>query len=146
MNRVATFRGKVKERVRSVIEHMFDLRYPPLSEEDVQHNRELVKKLNPNTFHCRVCMSLLHGASMLTTDRPQVFDPRSGHYEHPAIWRALAAAIFHNRDAIGVLHREYFNPLPIPTMAFVLTTVCHLFHTQHKRIQVDAYIYRCNAA
>jgi Domain of unknown function (DUF6532) len=53
-------------------------------------------------------------------------------YRHPIIQKAINTIWFQNKDSDGIVFHELFTPIPIQTMALVLTVV---------RIQV--MIYHC---
>ena len=46
-------------------------------------------------------------------------------YYHPIIQKAINAMWFQNKCDEGVLFTEMFKPIPVPAIAFVLTTVCY---------------------
>lgn len=48
----------------------------------------------------------------------------SGRYKHPAIKLALREAFFQDRHDLGPLFYEWFNPVSLPTIAFIVNTVC----------------------
>ncbi|KAG8731171.1 hypothetical protein FRC10_001978, partial [Ceratobasidium sp. 414] len=107
VHRVSWFRCESKVRVRPVVPPEYRIRNPPRTREDVRHNKHLVKKLLPNAFHCR----------NLVTD----VDP----YEHEALSRCIAAALFWATDSLGMVFHNKFYPMPLPTVAMVLTTMQH---------------------
>jgi len=48
---------------------------------------------------------------------------RKGMYYHPIIQKAVNAMWFQNKRDEGVLFTDMFKPIPVPTIAFVLTAV-----------------------
>ncbi|KAG8709608.1 hypothetical protein FRC08_018231 [Ceratobasidium sp. 394] len=107
VHRIPWFRCESKVRVRPVIPPDYVFRNPPRTREDVRYNKRLVKKLLPNTFHCRD----------LVTD----VDP----YDHPALAHSIAAAFFWATDSLGMMFHDMFYPMPLPAVAMVLTTMQH---------------------
>ncbi|KAG9090861.1 hypothetical protein FS749_000224 [Ceratobasidium sp. UAMH 11750] len=101
--RASWIRGKIRERIRAIIEYGYGFRNPPTNCGDVKHNRRLARKLKPSVFHCRD----------LKTDSDQ--------YEHPQLARAIMVGFFWDADAIGVAFSDRFNPIPVPAVALVLT-------------------------
>jgi hypothetical protein len=57
----------------------------------------------------------------------QSLDPCEGHYEHPAVLKAFIAGLFYAPHSPAAVYNKYFKPVPIVTMAFVLTIV-GIFH------------------
>ncbi|KAG8724615.1 hypothetical protein FRC09_016585 [Ceratobasidium sp. 395] len=101
--RASWVRGKVKERIRTVVQYGHGFRNPATCRSDVKHNKRLARKLQPNVFHC---LNL---------------EPDTNQYEHPEFIRAIGAGLFWEEDAIGVVFREEFNPITLPAAALVLT-------------------------
>ncbi|KAF8670800.1 hypothetical protein RHS04_08550, partial [Rhizoctonia solani] len=46
-------------------------------------------------------------------------------YENPNFKEFIAAVLFHNPDALGVVYHTKFDPMPLPTIAFFLTAMQH---------------------
>ncbi|KAF8598913.1 hypothetical protein BDV93DRAFT_512069 [Ceratobasidium sp. AG-I] len=111
VNNLATLRGRVKDRMRPVIQEGYGFRPFAVSQEDIQYNRELYARLTPNNFHC---------TSFLVNKSTQQFTPRAGHYENGEIFHAVAAAFFHGPNSIAVLFPEYFDDMALEVIAFVL--------------------------
>ncbi|KAG9087551.1 hypothetical protein FRC06_002480 [Ceratobasidium sp. 370] len=44
-------------------------------------------------------------------------------YEHPGLCKCIAAAFFWGPDALRMAHHEKFRPIPLPTIAMVLTII-----------------------
>ncbi|QRV89203.1 hypothetical protein RhiJN_17221 [Ceratobasidium sp. AG-Ba] len=104
VRRVTWLRGKIKERIRAIIQYGYGFRNPCIQRSDIKHNKRLAKKLKPHLFHCR---------SLKPKNKDQ--------YEHPEFVRAICAALFWDSDAIGLVYNELLNPIPIPGVALVLT-------------------------
>ncbi|KAG8696305.1 hypothetical protein FRC08_007248 [Ceratobasidium sp. 394] len=105
VNNLATGRGRFKDPVRPLVQHTLKLLKPALTDEDVNHNLEIFCLVHPNTFHC------------------MRFSPPYGHYEGTLLTHAIATTMFYSPTAVGVLYREFFNPMPLTTVAFVLSIV-----------------------
>ncbi|KAG8700488.1 hypothetical protein FRC08_004666 [Ceratobasidium sp. 394] len=101
--RASWIRGKIKERIRAIVEYGYGFRSPSTNRGDVKHNRRLARKLKPSVFHCRD----------LKTDTDQ--------YEHPQLARAVRVGFFWDTDAIGMAFSAQFNPIPVPAVALILT-------------------------
>jgi hypothetical protein len=44
-------------------------------------------------------------------------------YRHPVLQKAINLTWFRNKDDDGVVFHEYFSPLSVPAIAFILTVV-----------------------
>ncbi|KAG8726273.1 hypothetical protein FRC11_000444, partial [Ceratobasidium sp. 423] len=104
--RIATLRCGAKDRVRQIVPYLYGLYNPPLNEAQRRSNEQEVQQRLPNGFHSK-----------------DLSRPRSDQYEHPVVQHAIALVAFHSADAIGATFHTYFNPMPLPTAAFTLTTV-----------------------
>jgi hypothetical protein len=51
INSQPTFRGQVKDPMRSLVKHLFGFIKPATTPEAIEHNIELCKTLSPNGFH-----------------------------------------------------------------------------------------------
>ncbi|KAF8609549.1 hypothetical protein BDV93DRAFT_503858 [Ceratobasidium sp. AG-I] len=105
VNALATGRGRFKDSVRPLVQYKLGFIKPALTDEDINHNLRLFRQIHPNTFHCTE------------------FSPPYGHYESDIVTHAIAVTLFGNSTAIGVEHREMFNPMPLTTSAFMLALV-----------------------
>ncbi|KAG8734100.1 hypothetical protein FRC10_011941 [Ceratobasidium sp. 414] len=105
VNNMATGRGRFKDPVRPLVLHTFKLLKPALTDEDVNHNLKTFLLIHPNTFHCTR------------------FTPPYGHYENDLVTEAIATTMFYSPTAVGVVYREFFNPMPLTTVAFVLSII-----------------------
>ncbi|KAG8727030.1 hypothetical protein FRC10_006495, partial [Ceratobasidium sp. 414] len=105
VNNLATLKCNVKVSLRPIVEFIFKLKKPALTQADIDHNLNIIRYVYPLRFHCT--------------------DPwaRRGHYEGLVITRAIAAALFSGESSVGVMFHEFFDPIPIPTLAYVLTNI-----------------------
>ncbi|KAG8735269.1 hypothetical protein FRC10_010811 [Ceratobasidium sp. 414] len=105
VNNLATLKCNVKLSLRPVTEFIFKLKKPALTQADIDHNLNIIRYVYPLRFHCT--------------------DPwaRRGHYEGLVIPRAIAAALFNSESSVGVMFHEFFDPIPIPTLAYILTNI-----------------------
>ncbi|KAG9076533.1 hypothetical protein FRC06_009456, partial [Ceratobasidium sp. 370] len=99
VNNLATLKCNVKLSLRPVAEFIFKLKKPALTQADTTHNLNIIRYVYPLRFHCT--------------------DPwaRRGHYEGLVIPRAIAAALFSGESSVGIMFHEFFDPVPIPTLA-----------------------------
>ncbi|KAG8727972.1 hypothetical protein FRC10_005438, partial [Ceratobasidium sp. 414] len=51
------------------------------------------------------------------------FRPAYGHYESSLITKSIAAALFNSPNSVGATFCEYFDPMPLTTVAFILATM-----------------------
>ncbi|CAE7233303.1 unnamed protein product [Rhizoctonia solani] len=104
--RAAWLRGLVRDRLRQLTVFMYGLHNPPLNEAQRLENEQMIARAVPIAFHCF-----------------DISQPRSRQYEHPIIQRAIATGLFYSPDSIGAVYHSYFDPMPLPTVAFILTTI-----------------------
>lgn len=124
VNALATGRGRFKDPVRYLIRSKLGFIKPALTPEDVNHNLELFARIHPNAFHCAVSNTIpLLDVSLSHSNVSQEYSPPRGHYESDLLTQAIADTMFSGPNAIGVEHRELFNPMPLTTVAFVLALV-----------------------
>ncbi|KAG8700538.1 hypothetical protein FRC09_005894 [Ceratobasidium sp. 395] len=102
INGLATGRGRFKDPIRPLVQYELGLLKPAMTPEEINHNLEVFARVHPNTFHCTQ------------------FDPPYGHYESTLLTHAIAATMFGHPGAVGVVYQNYFNPIPLVTVAFVL--------------------------
>ncbi|QRV92933.1 hypothetical protein RhiJN_20951 [Ceratobasidium sp. AG-Ba] len=102
VNYIATLRGKIKDRVRPVIEQYFGFDPHVVTQEDIQRNLDIFHEIYPNSFHC-------------TSTRP-----RKGHFEGDQLARCIAAALFYGPNSVGVMFPDYFEDMPLTVVAFIL--------------------------
>ncbi|KAG8713034.1 hypothetical protein FRC08_013768 [Ceratobasidium sp. 394] len=105
VNALPTYRGKIKDALRPLPPFRLGFKKPALTSEDIEHNRELFAKIHPNTFHCLE------------------YDPPYGHYESDIVTEAIALALFPSPTSVGVAFQDYFNPVPLTAVAFVLANL-----------------------
>ncbi|KAG8716654.1 hypothetical protein FRC08_009077 [Ceratobasidium sp. 394] len=102
VNYLATYRGKLKERVRPVVADVHGFQHRITSQQDIQDNLDRYNLAYPNTFHCKS------------------YSPRQGHYESPDIPRMIGAALFHGPTSVGVQFPEFFEEMPLTVVAFIM--------------------------
>ncbi|GAB1520433.1 hypothetical protein RhiTH_003508 [Rhizoctonia solani] len=107
IRRISCFRGDTINKLRPITAFQFGFINAPTTIQDLRHNINLAKSLLPNSFHCR--------------DPARNKDP----YENPNFKEFIAAVLFHNPDALGVVYHTKFDPMPLPTIAFFLTAMQH---------------------
>ncbi|KAG8729796.1 hypothetical protein FRC10_003454 [Ceratobasidium sp. 414] len=105
VNSQPTYRGKARDALRPFVQFRFGFKKPALTPEAIEHNLNLFNKLHPNTFHCLE------------------YDPPYGHYENEILAEAIAIALFATPTAVGVVFRDYFEPMPLTAVAFVLANL-----------------------
>ncbi|KAG9084323.1 hypothetical protein FRC06_004123, partial [Ceratobasidium sp. 370] len=105
VNSLATGRGRFKDPVRPLVEFKLGFIKPPSNDADVNHNLTIFRAVHPNAFHCTE------------------FSPPYGHYESDLVTHAIACTMFSTPTSIGVVHREFFKPMPLTTVAFVLAMI-----------------------
>ncbi|KAG9101461.1 hypothetical protein FS749_006680 [Ceratobasidium sp. UAMH 11750] len=110
VNALPTYRGRVKDALRPLPPFRMGFKQPALTPEAVEHNLELFKKLHPNTFHCLE------------------YDPPYGHYESEIVLEAIALALFASPTSVGVVFQDYFNPVPLTAVAFVLANITAILY------------------
>ncbi|QRV72595.1 hypothetical protein RhiJN_14949 [Ceratobasidium sp. AG-Ba] len=102
VNYIATLRGKVKEKVRMIVEIVYEFDGRIVTQQDIEANLDRFNEIHPNTFHCTS------------------FRPRRGHFESEHIARCIAAALFQGPNSVGVLFPDYFEEMPLTVVAFIL--------------------------
>ncbi|QRV93495.1 hypothetical protein RhiJN_21513 [Ceratobasidium sp. AG-Ba] len=107
VHRGSCFRGNVMDRIRPEVCHLWPFIRTPHTPDDLKYNKRLAQRLLPNQFHCR---------NTKTGEDP---------YEHPALQACINVALFWSLESIGVAFEEYFRPVPLPSVAFVLTKMQH---------------------
>ncbi|KAG9093957.1 hypothetical protein FRC06_011296 [Ceratobasidium sp. 370] len=68
-------------------------------------NLKIFSAIHPNTFHCTE------------------FDPTYGHYEGSLLTKAIAAALFGGPYSVGITFHDYFEPMPLTTVTFILVNM-----------------------
>ncbi|KAG8728868.1 hypothetical protein FRC10_004508, partial [Ceratobasidium sp. 414] len=105
VNSLATSRGQVKLVIRPMMEHGLELVKWDSSPEVINRNLEIFSTVHPNAFHCTE------------------YYPMYGHYESSLLTKAIAAALFGGPYSVGVTFRDYFEPMPLTTVAFILANM-----------------------
>ncbi|KAG9077446.1 hypothetical protein FRC06_008906, partial [Ceratobasidium sp. 370] len=105
VNNLATGRGRFKDPVRQLVEFKLKLIKPASTPEAVNRNLEIFNAVHLNTFHCTR------------------FSPPYGHYESDLLTQAIALTMFKDPNAVGVVHCEFFDPMPLTTVAFILAII-----------------------
>ncbi|QRV99170.1 hypothetical protein RhiJN_27189 [Ceratobasidium sp. AG-Ba] len=95
------------DRIRPEVCHLWPFICTPHTTDDLLYNKQLAKRLLPNQFHCR---------NTKTGEDP---------YKHPSLQACIKAALFWSPESIGASFEERFCPLPLPSVAFVLTKMQH---------------------
>ncbi|KAG8725352.1 hypothetical protein FRC09_001702 [Ceratobasidium sp. 395] len=102
VNYLATFRGKVKERIRPLVVQIHGFEHHVATQQDIQRNLNNFNLAHPNSFHCTS------------------YSPRSGHYQSPNIPRMLGATLFYGPSSVGAQYPDYFVEMPLTVVAFIL--------------------------
>ncbi|KAG9083679.1 hypothetical protein FS749_005841, partial [Ceratobasidium sp. UAMH 11750] len=105
VNNLATARGQVKLVIRPMMEHGFEFLKWDSSAETINRNLKIFSTIHPNAFHCLE------------------FNPMYGHYESSLLTKAIAAALFGGPNSVGVTFRDYFEPMPLTAVAFILANM-----------------------
>ncbi|KAG8707607.1 hypothetical protein FRC08_000392 [Ceratobasidium sp. 394] len=105
VNSLATARGRVKDVLRPFTQYTFGFKKPALTTEAINRNLAIFREIHPNRFHCLE------------------YQPAYGHYESDSLSQAIAVALFSSPTSVGVTFRNYFDPMPLTTVAFVLANV-----------------------
>ncbi|KAG8769800.1 hypothetical protein FRC12_004729 [Ceratobasidium sp. 428] len=103
--RASWLQGEIRKRVRPIVEYGYGFRHNAVSRIDIKHNKRLAKKLKPTVFHCKD----------LVTDTNQ--------FEHPEFISAIGAGLFWDSESLGATFQDRFDPVPIPAVAMILTTI-----------------------
>ncbi|KAG8728126.1 hypothetical protein FRC10_005284, partial [Ceratobasidium sp. 414] len=102
VNGLATGRGRFKDPIWPLVEFKLGFIKPPLNDVDVNRNLAIFRAVHLNAFHCTS------------------FSPPYGHYEGDLVTYTIACTMFSTPTSIGVIHREFFKPMRLTTVAFVL--------------------------
>ena len=110
-----------------------------LTPEAQSHNREIHARLiEKSTFVCSVrVFSTTWTHTMISTHcplqkinilkNPEEETTRDGWYESMLIQDVLEASFFRHKRDLGVQYTEWFNPTPLPLIAFIVTIVSRSF-------------------
>jgi hypothetical protein len=131
VNRFPLCRTTAKANIRPLIISEYGMISPVLTSKHRKHNLRIYRRIRVNDFHLIVCPNT---AQVFETDHTykamiQSLDPRTQQYEHPALIKAFIAALFYARHAPAAIYYKYFKPVPIITMAFILTIVSFIFYS-----------------
>ncbi|KAG9082203.1 hypothetical protein FRC06_005170 [Ceratobasidium sp. 370] len=106
VNSLATSCGQIKLAIRPMMEHGFEFLKWDSSPEIINRNLKIFSTIHLNAFHCTEV------------------DPTYGHYESSLLTKAIAAALFGGPYTVGVTFHDYFEPMPLTTVAFILMQFC----------------------
>ncbi|KAG8721093.1 hypothetical protein FRC09_008495 [Ceratobasidium sp. 395] len=94
VNYIATLRGKVKDRLRSLVAHIHGFEHCVETQQEMQENIDI--------FHTN-------------------YSPREGHFENPNVARCLGAGLFYGPGSVGRQFAFYFKKrMPFQVVAFIL--------------------------
>ncbi|KIJ63900.1 hypothetical protein HYDPIDRAFT_68131, partial [Hydnomerulius pinastri MD-312] len=105
LKRTSHVRGELKTKLRSLVGSFFGF-HTHNSRDGMKRNRNLVE-------------SLKEGSRFAYKD----FENKRGIYKSDLLQLAVYDMWFANRNDEGVLYHEYFNPMPIETIALLLAAV-----------------------
>ncbi|KAG9089976.1 hypothetical protein FRC06_001263 [Ceratobasidium sp. 370] len=105
VNSLAMSRRQIKPAIRPMVEHGFEFLKWDSSPEIINRNLKIFSAIHPNAFYCTE------------------FDPTYGHYESSLLTKAIAAALFGGPYSVGVTFRDYFEPMPLTTVTFILANM-----------------------
>jgi hypothetical protein len=119
-------RGVIRDIARLLIKAHYGLEEPKLKDPcTVQNNQKKVEYLlSKKSFYCQVCCDFL--SCQWPDSDPCIEDTASctGDFEHPVIQAIVNGAWFRDLNAHGIKFSRYFTShLPLPALAFVLTSV-----------------------
>ncbi|KAJ1301815.1 hypothetical protein OPQ81_009043 [Rhizoctonia solani] len=104
VNSLATNCGKTRDSIRNSIEAGFGFIWAADTEEDFLQNEDLFELVKDSFY----CIS---------------FDPPEGHYESQEIHCTIGAGLFNGPNSVGILYQDYFNPMPLAVVAFVIVVM-----------------------
>ncbi|KAG9088293.1 hypothetical protein FRC06_002110 [Ceratobasidium sp. 370] len=105
VNSLATSRGQVKLAIRPILEYGFGFLKWDSSPKATNDNLRTFSTLHPNAFHCTK------------------FNPLYGHYESELLTKSITAALFSGPYSVGITFRDYFDPLLLTTVTFILANM-----------------------
>ncbi|KAG8792141.1 hypothetical protein FRC12_007024 [Ceratobasidium sp. 428] len=120
--RISGLRTDIKKRVRPLMAQLHRLRNPGSSDQRLEQNRQLCKRLLPNAFHCRASPFFSVRVSWFKLPL-QNLEADRGYYEHQHMFDVISEAFFSRPDSPVILHHKDFALLPLPAVAFVLTVM-----------------------
>ncbi|KAF8593458.1 hypothetical protein BDV93DRAFT_516549 [Ceratobasidium sp. AG-I] len=95
VNSMATMRGKIKEIIRPLVEFKYHFTKPATTDSAVNENLRVF----------------------------QQYAPVYGHYESDILTQIIAAALFSSPSSVGIMFSDYFNPMQLTTVAFILANI-----------------------
>ncbi|KAG8706172.1 hypothetical protein FRC09_002545 [Ceratobasidium sp. 395] len=105
VNSLATYRCKVKEALRPLVQYAYGFDKPASTPAAINRNIEIFRSIHPNRFHCIDYL------------------PPYGHYESDILAHAIAVSLFGSPSSIGVMFRSFFSPMPLTVVAFILANM-----------------------
>jgi hypothetical protein len=123
VNSLATLCGKIKEVLRPVMQYGCEFLKPATTPKAINHNLDIYAAIHPNRFHCLVSDLLSTSSYQYDLIKQQRVWPVYGHYESDLVTQAIAVALFSGPTSIGVVFRDFFKPIPLTTVAFILANV-----------------------
>ncbi|KAI0260376.1 hypothetical protein BC834DRAFT_973515 [Gloeopeniophorella convolvens] len=100
-SRAAELRGELRNKMIPIIQSAYGFRSGQ-DRKSLKHNRKLIDELG-----------YVPGPGFIF----------KGPYRHPAIQKGINMMWFMNRRDEGILYSMYFNPMPYPAIAFILTGI-----------------------
>ncbi|KAG9088243.1 hypothetical protein FRC06_002157, partial [Ceratobasidium sp. 370] len=107
VHRCSCFRYDTLVKLRPEVSHLWPFIRTPRTPGDLKYNVRLAKRLLPNQFHCA--------------------DPKTGAgpYKHASLQVCIGVGLFWGLESTGVVFEDRYRPLPLPAVAFILTTMQH---------------------
>lgn len=122
-------RGEAKTKTASLVEALygFDSGH---SKKAIAENRKKAEELKSDKgFVFEVCLSFFFFVLSLSVfySKYQILldsnGKRKGIYNHPIIQKAVNVMWFKNKRDEGFVYPDLFNPIPVPSIALILTAV-----------------------
>ncbi|KAG9086909.1 hypothetical protein FRC06_002820, partial [Ceratobasidium sp. 370] len=110
--------GQIKLAVRPIVEYGLDFLKWNTSPAATNKNIQIFSLVHPNAFHCLE------------------FQPAYGHYKSSLVTKSIAATLFNGPNSVSATFCEYFDPMPLTTVAFILATPI----TLHNEVRPDTLI------
>ena len=117
---------ETKKKISDTVEVYYDF---DASRSNDSRNADLASALlRDMSFVYCVCpfFVTLHFLLTVTQDNPNKALHRP--YQHPVIQKAINITWFRNSGGDGLVFSKYFSPLPVPAIAFIVTTVRDRFY------------------
>ncbi|KAI0287420.1 hypothetical protein BC826DRAFT_917178, partial [Russula brevipes] len=106
MRRASQMRGEVKSKIRLLVLSSYDFN-PSQTSTGREYNLKRVATLKED-------LNFTYKGNVLE---------RKGLYQNPILQKAINVIWFANRIDEGVLYSKFFRPIPLPTIALVLTAI-----------------------